>query len=87
MILIGSDHAGYELKEYLKKRITGYEIKDFGAFSYDAVDYPDIIHPLANSISKNNGNIGIIICGSGNGASMCANEPRPKNVVVSTQHA
>ncbi|MFW5708398.1 MAG: RpiB/LacA/LacB family sugar-phosphate isomerase, partial [Bacteroidota bacterium] len=50
---IGADHAGYDLKEYLKSKMTelGYEISDYGTFSEDSVDYPDMIHPLAKDIN------------------------------------
>ncbi len=76
IIAIGSDHAGYEMKEYLKKKIgdRGFEVNDFGTYSNESMDYPDPIHPLAASIEKGLFNRGIIICGSGNGAAMVANK-------------
>ena len=51
-IAIGCDHAGYKLKEYLKKNLQSQNIpvKDFGSFSEDSVDYPDIIHPLGRAV-------------------------------------
>lgn len=75
-IVIGADHAGYALKEFLKPKIKdlGYIIIDFGTDSENSVDYPDIIHPLASSIQKNKYQKGIIICGSGIGVSMVANK-------------
>jgi len=64
------------MKEFLKQKLKNqpYEIKDFGTFSEESVDYPDFIHPVANAV--NNGSIAraIIICGSGNGAQMTANK-------------
>jgi ribose 5-phosphate isomerase B len=75
-LAIGCDHAGYPLKEFLKKRLIddNYEIEDFGTNSEESVDYPDIIHPLANAVNDGMIRRGIIICGSGNGASMVANK-------------
>ena len=76
VLVIGSDHGGFEMKEFLKKKLTdaGYEIRDFGTNSEESVDYPDIIHPLANAINKGEYVRGIILCGSGNGAQMTANK-------------
>ena len=76
IIAIGSDHGGFELKEFLLKKMgeAGYKLKDFGCHSTVSVDYPDIIHPLANDISNNVYEKGIIICGSGNGVAMVANK-------------
>ncbi len=76
IIAIGCDHAGYHLKKYLKEILLrkGYEIKDFGTNSDGSMDYPDTIHPLANSVDKGEYNRAIIICGSGNGVCMTANK-------------
>lgn len=76
IIAIGSDHAGFTLKEYLKKILEGwgYQVKDFGAFSEESMDYPDSIHPLAKAIKEGKYKRGIIMCGSGNGAAMVANK-------------
>jgi ribose 5-phosphate isomerase B len=76
IIPMACDHAGYELKEYLKKYLKekGYEIKDFGTYSSDSVDYPDMIHPLAKEINEGVYEIGVIMCGSANGVSMVANK-------------
>lgn len=75
-IAIGCDHAGYELKEFLKKNLIkdNYFVEDFGTNSEESVDYPDIIHPLAKMVNDNKIERGIIICGSGNGASITANK-------------
>ncbi len=75
-IPIASDHGGFEMKEYLKKKLIeqGYDIKDMGTYSTDSVDYPDMIHPLAKSINAEEYKFGIILCGSGNGAQMTANK-------------
>jgi ribose 5-phosphate isomerase B len=76
IIAIGCDHAGYELKEYLKSQLIslGYQVKDFGTYSSESVDYPDFIHPLAKSIESGEIQLGIIMCGSGNGVSITANK-------------
>ena len=76
LIAIGSDHGGYELKEFLVNKMSaaGYQLKDFGCNSTASVDYPDIIHPLAEAINNNVYEKGIIICGSGQGAQMTANK-------------
>jgi ribose 5-phosphate isomerase B len=75
-LVIGSDHAGFELKEFLKIKLaeTGYSIRDFGAFSHESIDYPDIVHPLASAVSSGVYKVGILICGSGNGVCMTANK-------------
>jgi ribose 5-phosphate isomerase B len=73
---IACDHAGYELKEYLKNYLEdkGYTMKDYGTDSNESVDYPDYAHPLADSVEKGQDDYGITICGSGNGISMVANK-------------
>jgi len=73
---ISCDHGGFKMKEFLKEKLTslGYTMKDLGTFSEDSVDYPDFIHPLASSINKGEYELGIILCGSGNGAQMTANK-------------
>ncbi|TNF48248.1 MAG: ribose 5-phosphate isomerase B [Bacteroidetes bacterium] len=76
IIPIGADHAGFSLKEelisYLKQK--GYELKDFGCYSEESIDYPDYAHPVAEMVENNPGMLGIIICGSGNGINMTANK-------------
>jgi len=76
LIAIASDHAGFLIKEYIKEQLEkeGYVLKDFGCFSEQSVDYPDFIHPLAQSINTEKYKRGIIICGTGNGVSMVANK-------------
>lgn len=73
---IGCDHAGFEYKEAIKKHLLekGFELIDYGTFSSDSVDYPDFVHPVANSISKGESELGILICGSANGVCMTANK-------------
>lgn len=75
-IAIGADHAGFELKsrvlDFLKER--GIEAKDFGAYSLESVDYPDFAHPVAEMVESGNADLGIVICGSGNGINMAVNK-------------
>lgn len=77
-ILVGmaSDHAGYELKEYLKNLLKekGYEVKDFGTNSPESMDYPDTAHPLAEAVEKGEAAFGVAMCGTGNGISMTLNK-------------
>lgn len=76
---IASDHAGYDLKEFIKETYKNlYSFEDFGTFSKESVDYPDFAHPLAASVENNFNSKGILICGSGNGVAMTAN--KHKNV-------
>jgi len=75
-IPLASDHGGYEMKSYLaeKLRAAGYEVVDFGTNSPESVDYPDMIHPLADAVAHENYPLVIIMCGSGNGAQLAANK-------------
>lgn len=75
IIPIASDHGGFEMKEFLIEKLkeAGYMVKDFGTYSNKSVDYPDMIHPLASAIEHGEYPLGIILCGSGNGAQMTAN--------------
>ncbi|RXJ72741.1 ribose 5-phosphate isomerase B [Veronia nyctiphanis] len=75
-IAIGGDHAGYLYKKQLITKLEeqGYSVDDFGPFSSESCDYPDMIHPLAKSIDNKVHDIGIIMCGSGNGISITANK-------------
>jgi ribose 5-phosphate isomerase B len=74
-IAIGNDHAGTTLKF---KVIQAFEDKcnfiNFGTDELNSVDYPDYVHPLANSVASGESNLGILICGSGNGVCMTANK-------------
>jgi ribose 5-phosphate isomerase B len=75
-IAIVSDHAGFFLKEKLLNYLIRekYDVKDFGCFTGDTVDYPDFGHPLANSVSAGEYELGISICGTGNGINMVVNK-------------
>ena len=75
-IVIGADHAGYELKEKLKAYLEkkGFEIEDKGANSTDSVDYPDFAHAVASVVSTDKTRTGILLCGSANGVAITANK-------------
>ena len=75
-IVIASDHAGYPLKQYIKKILLKKKLllKDVGTNSKDKVDYPDYAHKLSKIIEKKRDVIGILICGSGQGMIMSANK-------------
>jgi len=78
MITIGiaSDHAGFELKEFVKSYIEhkGFDCKDFGAHSTESCDYSDYAHPLAKAVESGDVERGIALCGSGNGIAMTLNK-------------
>jgi ribose 5-phosphate isomerase B len=78
MIAIASDHAGFELKGAIIEwfRLNEIEVTDFGCDSNESVDYPDYAHALGESVSDGESQFGILICGTGNGVSMCANKWR-----------
>jgi ribose 5-phosphate isomerase B len=75
-LAIVSDHAGYYLKEKILSYLfrLNHEVKDFGCFSEEVVDYPDFGHPLANAVSAGEYELGISICGTGNGINMTVNK-------------
>lgn len=76
VVPIGCDHAGFELKQKVMKHLVdkGYEIKDVGCYSNESIDYPDFGHPVAEYVEQNEGSLGIVICGSGNGINMTVNK-------------
>ncbi len=75
-IAIGSDHAGFGYKTELIKWLTdkGFQVKDFGTYSLDSVDYPDFAHPTASSVENGETSFGILLCGSANGVAITANK-------------
>lgn len=75
-ISIGNDHAGIKLKDAIKSHLekNGHEVTNNGADVNKSVDYPDFVHPVANDVEKGKADLGIVICGSGNGAAMTANK-------------
>ena len=94
---IASDHAGYEMKEFLVGYLNamGYEVLDFGAHSPESVDYADFAHPLAEAIENGELERGVALCGSGEGMTMTLNKHQgiraalcwiPEVAALSRQH-
>jgi ribose 5-phosphate isomerase B len=75
-ISIGNDHAGPDYKKAIVKHLEekGIEVINHGTDSFDSVDYPDFVHPVAKDVENGTADFGIIICGSGNGVAMTANK-------------
>lgn len=75
-IAIGSDHAGFDYKQAIRHWLlsNNYHVMDFGPDGDASTDYPDHVHPVANAVEKGDAWLGIILCGSGNGAAMTANK-------------
>jgi ribose 5-phosphate isomerase B len=75
IIAIGNDHAGTDYKFEIIKKLEskGYKVLNFGTDTNDSMDYPDTIHKVAEAVEMQKASLGIILCGSGNGAAMTAN--------------
>ena len=75
-IFISSDHAGYKLKEIIKKYLSKKKLSffDLGPYNDDRVDYPDFAHKVARKVKTSKNNVGILVCGSGIGMSIAANK-------------
>jgi ribose 5-phosphate isomerase B len=75
-VYLGSDHAGFEMKEALKGYFDehGIEITDVGAHSDESVDYPDYAHAVADAVASGDADRGVLVCGSGIGMAMAANK-------------
>src|SRR3954452_12587441 len=75
-ISLGTDHAGYQLKEKVKELLQslGHEVVDFGTFSAETVDYPVFVRPAAQAVARGECERGIVFGGSGNGEAMAANK-------------
>lgn len=76
LIAVGADHGGFRMKEELKSVLTelGHRVQDFGAYSEDAVDYPDFAHAVARAVADGSSDVGIMIDGAGVGSAMAANK-------------
>ena len=83
-VFISSDHAGYRLKEQIKKKFSKkFIFEDLGTYnSKNSVNYPDYAHKLSKKVSNNSKNIGILVCGSGMGMSMAANKHKKIRAAV-----
>lgn len=75
-IALGTDHAGFRLKEAIKTHLqsNGIEVTDFGTDSENAVDYPDFVRPAAECVARGEADFGIVFGGSGNGEAIAANK-------------
>ena len=87
-VALGCDHAGFEYKEAVKKMLMeeSFSVNDFGTHSLESVDYPDFVHPLANSIEKKECDVGVLVCGSANGVAITANKHRLVRAAVVWQN-
>ena len=86
-IIIGSDHAGFELKKGLIKYLQSIEIAvdDKGTYGMDSVNYPDYAHVVAKTVLEDKDNLGILICGSANGVCMTANKYKKIRAAIAWQ--
>lgn len=77
-VVVGADHAGYELKEVIKDYLQeqGYDVVDVGTDSLESVDYPDFARAVGEEVLRGEDRRGVLICGSGVGASIAANKVR-----------
>lgn len=75
-VAIGSDHAGFHLKEHIKTYLKSkaIEVSDFGTHALDSVDYPDFAQKVAEDVAKQKTDFGIVVCGTGIGVSIAANK-------------
>ena len=75
-IAIGADHAGFSLKEQLRRKLTeeGYEVADFGTGSLDSCDYPDFAQAVGRDVAQGQSDRGILVCSTGIGMAMAANK-------------
>lgn len=85
-IAVGADHAGYEAKEHLKRRLAaeGHAIEDVGTHGSASVDYPDFAGQVARRVAAGKAEIGLLVCGSGIGMSIAANKVRGVRAAVCT---
>ena len=84
VIPIGSDHAGYQLKERMVEELRelGYEPHDLGTYSPESTDYPDFAHKVASAVEQHHASRGVLLCGSGLGMSYAANRHRGVRAAV-----
>jgi glycine hydroxymethyltransferase len=88
-VVIGADHAGFELKEKIKIFLQekGFEVEDKGTFSQDRVDYPDFARPVAEDVSSGKADLGILVCGTGIGMSIVSNKfPKVRSALVYNEY-
>ena len=75
-IAFACDHAAYEVRKSILNLLSnhGYDVLDYGTEGSESVDYPDHVHPFAKAIIEGEANMGVLVCGSGNGVAMTANK-------------
>ena len=88
-ICIGSDHAGFELKQKIINKYSNFDFVDCGSFSNKSVDYPDFGHKVAKTVLNSDADYGIVVCGSGIGISIAANRNKGIRAALcsSVEHA
>ena len=86
-IIIGSDHAGFEMKHSIISNLSDIEFKDIGTDSDESVDYPDYANKLVKGIQSNSYSFGVLICGTGIGMSMSANRTKGVRVEALTSNS
>ncbi|MGY4385251.1 RpiB/LacA/LacB family sugar-phosphate isomerase [Pedobacter sp. UYP24] len=75
-IAIGANYPGFEYKKMLKTFLLNkYEVRNFGSYTTDSVDYPNFAHPLSSIVESKEHDFGILVCGSANGVAITANKP------------
>jgi ribose 5-phosphate isomerase B len=86
-IAIGSDHAGFDLKEELETALVGqgHEVADLGTHDLTSTDYPDYAHPVARAVVEGKADLGILVCGTGIGMAMSANRHRGVRAAVCSE--
>lgn len=86
VIALGADHAGYLLKEKIKKYLTGkkLEFKDYGTFKLDSCDYPEFGYKVSQAVVTQEANVGILICGTGIGMCITANKIKGIRAAIAT---
>ena len=85
-VFLGADHAGYKLKEKIKKFLAkkSTQFEDFGTNSEESCDYPDFAKKVAKAVQKNKGSFGVLVCGTGTGTAITANRFKGVRAVQAT---
>jgi ribose 5-phosphate isomerase B len=86
-VAVGADHAGYDYKKQIIELLekNGLNVKDYGTFSSDSVDYPDFAHPVAEAVERTTAAWGILVCGSANGVAIAANKHQHIRAAIAWQ--
>jgi ribose 5-phosphate isomerase B len=86
-IAMGSDHAGFDLKEELERALAerGHAVTDLGTHDLTSTDYPDYAHPVARAVVEGEADLGVLVCGTGIGMAMTANRHRGVRAAVCSE--